>query len=160
MLGFNASLTAPRKFGCLGTHPTDTFAQQYGDDSWFCAGVATPRGTVMESDTIFSLDFSMAFDMGSVGIIKESLFKIDIFNVLGQDGVDDLYIRRKWRAFLLSLSILSITYFSPYPRSIRLGIEAKFNSLYKKRNLLGSFFIMFYEKNRSYTNNFYDHRLF
>jgi hypothetical protein len=127
VLGFNASLTAPRKFGCLGTHPTDTFAQQYGDDSWFCAGVATPRGTVMESDTIFSLDFSMAFDLGSVGIIKESLFKIDIFNVLGQDGVDDLYEYGESggpSSYPYQYYQLPTSY--QYPRSIRLGIEAKF----------------------------------
>ena len=51
----------------------------------------TPRGSIYESDTIFQLDFSLAFDLGSAGIIKESSFKVDIFNILGQDGVDDTY---------------------------------------------------------------------
>jgi hypothetical protein len=127
VLGFNATLTDGRPFGCIGTHPTDTFAQQYGDDSWFCAGQATPRGSISKSDTIFSLDFSMAFDLGGAGIIKESFFKVDVFNILGQDGVDDIneygenggpssYPQQYYQ--------LPLSY--QYPRQIRLGLEAKF----------------------------------
>ena len=32
----------------------------------------------------------MAWDLGGAGILKESRFKVDIFNILGQDGVDDM----------------------------------------------------------------------
>ncbi len=127
VLGFNATLTDGRPFGCIGTHPTDTFAQQYGDDSWFCAGQSTPRGSISKSDTIFSLDFSMAFDLGGAGIIKESFFKVDVFNILGQDGVDDIneygenggpssYPQQYYQ--------LPVSY--QYPRQIRLGLEARF----------------------------------
>ena len=54
VLGFNATLTDGRPFGCIGTHPTDTFAQQYGDDSWFCAGQSTPEGQFLRV-ILFSL---------------------------------------------------------------------------------------------------------
>ncbi len=127
VLGFNTSLTAPRKFGCQGTHPTDVFAQAYGDASWFCGGVMTPRGSIYESDTIFQLDFSLAFDLGSTGIIKESSFKVDIFNILGQDGVDDTYEFGESggpTSYPYQYYQLPTSY--QYPRSIRLGIEAKF----------------------------------
>ena len=90
-------------------------------------GVITPRGSIYESDTIFQLDFSLAFDLGSAGIIKESSFKVDIFNILGQDGVDDTYefgesggpTSYPYQYYQLPTSF-------QYPRSIRLGIEAKF----------------------------------
>ena len=127
VLGFNSSLTAPRKYGCIGTHPTDTFAQAYGDSSWYCGKQLTPRASIFESDTIFQLDFSMAWDLGGTGILKESRFKVDIFNILGQDGVDDMNeygesggpTSYPYKYYQLPLSY-------QYPRSVRLGIEARF----------------------------------
>ena len=127
VLGFNSSLTAPRKFGCIGTHPTDVFAQAYGDSSWYCGGQLTPRASIFESDTIFQLDFSMAWDLGGSGILKESRFKVDIFNILGQDGVDDM---NEYGESGGPTSYPYQYYQKPisfqYPRSIRLGIEARF----------------------------------
>ena len=87
----------------------------------------TPRGSIFESDTIFQLDFSMAFDLGGAGIIKESRFKVDIFNILGQDGVDDM---NEYGESGGPTSYPYQYYQKPisfqYPRSIRLGIEARF----------------------------------
>ena len=127
VLGFNTSLTAPRKYGCIGFHPTDEFAAAYSESSWYCAGQLTPRASIFESDTIFQLDFSMAWDLGSAGIIKDSRFKIDIFNILGQDGVDDM---NEYGEQGGPTSYPQIRYQQPlsyqYPRQIRLGIEAKF----------------------------------
>ena len=87
----------------------------------------TPRGSIYESDTIFQLDFSLAFDLGSAGVIKESSFKVDIFNILGQDGVDDTYEFGESggpSSYPYQYYQLPTSY--QYPRSIRLGIEAKF----------------------------------
>ena len=121
------TFTDRKRNDAVGTHPTDAFAQAYGDSSWYCGKQLTPRASIFESDTIFQLDFSMAWDLGGSGILKESRFKVDIFNILGQDGVDDMNeygesggpTSYPYQYYQLPISF-------QYPRSIRLGIEARF----------------------------------
>jgi len=43
-VGFNSSWTSGRPKNCFGQHPTDAFAAQYGDESFFCDGEESPRG--------------------------------------------------------------------------------------------------------------------
>lgn len=90
-IGANLLIQSPRKFGCQGVHPTDAFAQGYGAASWFCQGVATPRGSVFESDWLKILDLTFAYDIGEVFEIPgDSLvLRADIFNVLNFDTKQD-----------------------------------------------------------------------
>jgi hypothetical protein len=95
-LGANASLESPRKFGCIGLHPTDRFAQAYGAASFYCVVDSkgnvvtdpanpngdplklTPRGTVFESDWNKQLDLSLAFKVPVETI--DAQLRLDVFN--------------------------------------------------------------------------------
>jgi hypothetical protein len=90
-IGANLLIQSPRKFGCQGVHPTDDFAALYGAASWFCQGVATPRGSVFESDWLKTLDLTFAYDLGEVFEIPgDSLvLRADVFNVLNFGSSQD-----------------------------------------------------------------------
>lgn len=89
IVGANLSIASPRKFGCIGMHPTDEFAQGYGVASWFCDlnqdGVqeATPRGSVFESEWLKQVDLTFAYNVPfSFGRFGEGVtLRADIFNV-------------------------------------------------------------------------------
>jgi hypothetical protein len=87
-VGANLRITSPRKFGCQGVHPTDGFAAAYGAASWFCQGVATPRGESFESDWETNLDMTFSYDLGQVFTIPgESLvLRADVFNIFDADA--------------------------------------------------------------------------
>jgi len=76
---------SPRKFGCIGTHPTDVFASAYGDSSWYCDGKLTPRASAFESDTIVNLDALLTYRVSD-----RFVFRLDVFNILNQNNVIDL----------------------------------------------------------------------
>ena len=82
-IGANILIQSPRKFGCQGVHPTDFFASLYGPASWFCQGVATPRGESFESDWLKVVDLTFAYDLAEVFEIPgDSLvLRADVFNI-------------------------------------------------------------------------------
>jgi len=90
-IGANLIIQSPRKFGCQGVHPTDFFASLYGPASWFCQGVATPRGSVFESDWTKNLDLTFAYNLSEVFAIPgDSLvLRADVFNVFGFEAETD-----------------------------------------------------------------------
>ena len=75
----NSSWISGRPKNCFGVHPTDTFAAQYGAESFFCDGVETPRGTVGETPDVFRFDVGAqyTFEMGD----SELDLSVDIFNL-------------------------------------------------------------------------------
>jgi len=90
-IGANLLIQSPRKFGCQGVHPTDFFASLYGAASWFCGGVATPRGSQFESDWLKVLDLTFAYDLAEVFEIPgDSLvLRADVFNVFDFQSEQD-----------------------------------------------------------------------
>ncbi len=90
-IGANLLIQSPRKFGCIGVHPTDVFASFYGASSWFCNGVATPRGESFESDWLKVLDLTFAYDLSEVfDIPGDSLvLRADVFNVFNFQAATD-----------------------------------------------------------------------
>ena len=90
-IGANLLIQSPRKFGCIGVHPTDFFASLYGAASWFCGGVATPRGESFESDWLKVLDLTFAYDLAEVfDIPGDSLvLRADVFNVFDFQSATD-----------------------------------------------------------------------
>jgi outer membrane receptor for ferrienterochelin and colicin len=90
-IGANLIIQSPRKFGCQGVHPTDGFAAAYGAASWFCGGVATPRGESFESEWLKTLDLTFAYDLGEVfSIPGDSLvLRADVFNVFDFQSEQD-----------------------------------------------------------------------
>ena len=154
-MGFNASITSPRKFGCIGRHPTDAFAGAYGVASWYCvpdgtggdlAGETvaegrarrvqlsrlTPRGSQLEIDWIKNVNMSLAyspqnFDYGSLQ------FRVDVFNLFNFDGVADIEERGentnpRWSSRTDTDG--NLVYGSPRayqsPRRVRFGVDYRF----------------------------------
>jgi hypothetical protein len=90
-IGANLLIQSPRKFGCQGVHPTDFFASLYGAASWFCGGVATPRGESFESDWLKVLDMTFAYDLAEVfDLPGDSLvLRADVFNIFDWQSEQD-----------------------------------------------------------------------
>jgi len=90
-IGANLLIQSPRQFGCIGVHPTDVFAQAYGAASWFCGGVATPRGESFEGDWLKVLDMTFAYDLAEVfDMPGDSLvLRADVFNIFDFQSEQD-----------------------------------------------------------------------
>jgi len=82
-IGANLVVQSPRQFGCIGVHPSDVFASFYGASSWFCNGVATPRGSQFEGEWLKSVDMTFAYDLAEVfDLPGDSLvLRADVFNI-------------------------------------------------------------------------------
>jgi hypothetical protein len=87
--GLNMSVTSPRKYGCIGVHPTDGFAAAYGASSWYCGGKLTPRGSQAENDWLVNLDFMLSWNVPVP--TGELTLRLDIFNIFNSEKVVDLY---------------------------------------------------------------------
>jgi len=91
-LGALFNVEAPRKFGCLGEHPTDLFAWYYGAASWFCGGESTPRGSKFESDWTKTLDLSLSINPDLSDQMPGQLtLRVDVFNVLNSHAARDFW---------------------------------------------------------------------
>lgn len=90
-VGANLIIQSPRKFGCIGVHPTDAFAQQYGAASFYCNGVLTPRGSQFESNWLKNVDLTFSYDLASqFDVPGDSLvLRADVFNVFDTAGASD-----------------------------------------------------------------------
>ena len=91
LIGANLIVQSPRKFGCQGVHPTDPFAALYGPASWFCGGVATPRGESFESDWLKNLDLTFSYNLGDMFQLPGDglTIRADIFNVFDFQSEQD-----------------------------------------------------------------------
>jgi hypothetical protein len=79
-----------RQFGCIGNHPTDYFAWNYGAASWYCGGELTPRGSMFESDALTQIDLSFVYTPRWTMLGESQLmFRVDVFNVLDADASVD-----------------------------------------------------------------------
>ena len=87
----NINVEAPRKFGCIGEHPTDYFAWAYGAYSWFCGGESTPRGSQLKSDWIKTVDVGLSYapDLGDMP--GQFVIRLDVFNLFDSDAVVDIH---------------------------------------------------------------------
>ncbi len=98
LLGFNASLSSPRKFGCIGNSrggfDGTNLGWIYGAWSQYCLGRLQPRGTGLEgagleSDWVKNLDISVRYDVKLPANGKATL-RADIFNIFNFKGVNDV----------------------------------------------------------------------
>jgi hypothetical protein len=96
-IGANLTVQSPRNFSCIGVHPTDAFAAQYGAASFFCANPLgnggsntsklVPRGTAFKSDWLKNLDMGFQFKLGES--LGDSNFRVDVFNVFNWKSKTD-----------------------------------------------------------------------
>ena len=96
--GANLLFESPRKFSCIGTHPTDSFAYQYAAASYYCrqpqfagnpsaanqfidgnpTSYLVPRGTAFNSQWRKQIDLNVQYDIAS---LPGSFISIDAFNI-------------------------------------------------------------------------------
>ena len=89
-VGAKLDIESPRQQGCIGVHPTDYFASLYGQNSWFCGGEPTPRGTSQSTDWQKTLDLSVSFTPSINEQIPGDLtIRADVFNVFDSSAVID-----------------------------------------------------------------------
>jgi len=90
-IGANVRVESPRKFGCIGEHPTDLFAWYYGASSWYCGGQLTPRGSQLEGAWTRTLDLTFSFAPKiSDDMPGDLTLRVDVFNVFNSAAVQDL----------------------------------------------------------------------
>jgi outer membrane receptor protein involved in Fe transport len=98
LVGVNASLSSPRKFGCIGNSrgafDGTNLGYFYGAFAQYCLGRLQPRGTGLdgaglESDWIKTFDVSMRYDIALPANGKVTL-RADVFNVFNFKGVNDV----------------------------------------------------------------------
>ncbi len=87
-LGTDFTYQTGRPINCIGVHPTDEFAQQYGAESFYCDGELVPRGTKGTTDDIFvfnaNIQYTFEFER------SELLLSFDVFNLFDNDGVTEV----------------------------------------------------------------------
>lgn len=124
MVGANLTVVSPKKYGCLGVHPTDGASAAYGADSRFCQGVAVRRGTAFETDWLTNLDLAVRYDV-PFKVPGKLTLRADIFNVLGLENVLTAN-----EAGDLATGGVDPNYRQPLtyqsPRAIRLGFDWNF----------------------------------
>ena len=126
LIGANARVLSPKKYSCLGVHPTDNSAGGYGSVSRFCAGDAAPRGTRMETEWISNVDLSLRYTVPQFSSRMGNLvLRADVFNVFNfqrAEELDEVYDDD-------GVTMLP-TYGSPWayqqPRYVRLGFDLTF----------------------------------
>lgn len=90
MFGANYSLLSPRHQGCLGVHPTDAAAADYGASSRYCQGIPAQRGVGLTTDWISTLDLSVRYTVPDQIIPAGGnlVLRADIFNLTNSHGVN------------------------------------------------------------------------
>lgn len=132
LVGANATLVSPRKFGCLGLHPegydpgNGQFdpAQLYGAAANYCGGQLVPRGTAFESDWNKTLDVSFRYNLpleSRFGVV----LRADIFNLFNfQSKLDFDEFGEEDNGDVNPFYRLPTGYQTP--RGVRLGFDVTF----------------------------------
>ena len=87
-VGANFIWQSGRPVGCFGEHPTDDFAAQYGNASFYCGGEPVPRGAYGTTGDYINLDLNAqyTYEIGE----QELVFSFDLFNVLNSDAAVEI----------------------------------------------------------------------
>lgn len=94
MIGFNATWQTGRPSNCLGYHPTDAYASQYGAFAFYCLevdpeseemtnpdyiSVPSPRGSRGRTPNTFNVDMNLSYSTQLWGL--DTRAQIQVFNV-------------------------------------------------------------------------------
>lgn len=87
-VGANFLWQSGRPVGCFGVHPTDDFAAQYGEASFYCGGEPVPRGAYGTTGDYINLDLNAqyTYEIGD----QELTLSFDLFNVLNSDSAVEI----------------------------------------------------------------------
>lgn len=117
-----------RPINCFGRHPTDADIQnQYNDDSFYCNGQPSPRGSRGRTPNLWSLDVNAQYTF-ALNEMNEVEVSLDVFNLFNNDKFDQIEeIGESGR----DSAVANPNYFKPTsyqePREIRLSARYRFN---------------------------------
>jgi hypothetical protein len=124
-IGANLLLASGRPTNCIGAHPDpNSPAQAYGSATFFCNGVAAPRGTFGDLPWDKRLDVNFSYRPESV---KGLAMKVDIFNLFNEQTVqviDETYNTGGVGTPVISTYGRVISYTNP--RQVKLSAEYKY----------------------------------
>lgn len=89
-LGANMAIQTGRPKNCFGEHPTDNFAAQYGEASFYCGGELVPRGSLGKTERYLKFDVNAQYDVDLPGG-NDLTLSLDIFNVLNRSGQQEVF---------------------------------------------------------------------
>ncbi len=126
-IGANASVISPKKFGCIGVHPTDVFASAYGAASWYCQGKATPRGQSFEAEWAKKVDLSVRYTVPNaiIPLNGNLVLRADVFNLFDSAAVTEAYEFGDLDSGDVDPNYKKPTGYQA-PRSVRLGFDMTF----------------------------------
>ena len=149
--GATARVRAPRQFGCFGVLPEGIYGNsaeaysydpvtmiatgnlaglrqeyeaRYDDDYWFCDGEPGTRGSKLESDWTANVDASVTYAPNTDALPGAMTFRFDVFNLLNDDGITDLFERGEDLGGALDNYGTASAYNAP--RKVRLSFNWKF----------------------------------
>jgi hypothetical protein len=127
-LGGNFYYTSGRPVNAFGVHPTDHFAQEYGADSFFSFGVATPRGGQGRTDDVYGFDTMIKYDFGLVGL--DWNVRLDVFNIFNNQAVTEVNEYSEQESSSPPNYVADPNYKLPthyqQPRAVRFGVGVNF----------------------------------
>ncbi|HTM82048.1 TonB-dependent receptor [Asticcacaulis sp.] len=128
LIGANVLVQSPAKFGCLGVHPTDPYAESYGAYSHYCGGEPAPQGKGPKGDWTKTLDLSLRYTVPEKYAIGGNLvLRADIFNVFDNHSVTARYVEYEYSSDYTDPANRDPDYGSVLsyntPRYVRLGFD-------------------------------------
>lgn len=87
-LSANVLAQSGRPKNCFGWHPTDTYAQAYEAESFYCGGQLVPRGSRGRTSNVTSLDMGIEYRPGWAE--HKLAFKLDATNILGEQTATEV----------------------------------------------------------------------
>ncbi|QIL89949.1 cell envelope biogenesis protein OmpA [Microbulbifer sp. SH-1] len=124
LMGANLTAKDGRPISCIGNHPTDAFAAEYGSESMFCGGEMVVRGTAGRTSDIFNIDASLQYPI-NMSNGSELVLRADVFNLFNFDN--EIEVRELGE---LDFAGADPNYKKPTsyqaPRSVRLSANYRF----------------------------------
>lgn len=121
----NGRLGSPKRYSCFGNYPfSDGRAVTNSNNSYYCFGELTPRGTAFKGAWEKTVDLGVAYTLENLGISSVQ-FRVDVFNVFNfKEGIE--YIQdAQLNSAAPDPNYRQIQYYQS-PRRVRLGLSVDF----------------------------------
>ncbi len=128
LVGANVLVQSPGKFGCMGVHPTDDYAEGYGAYTHYCDGLPAPQGKGPKGDWLKNIDVSARYTVPSKFAAGGNLvLRADIFNLFDTHSVTTRYVEHEYGRDYGLADNLDPSYGLPAsyntPRYVRVGFD-------------------------------------
>lgn len=125
--GFNILVQSPTRFSCLGRHPDDDSAYNYGSISHYCGGQPAPMGKGLKSEWLRNVDASLRYTLPQTVLPKGRLvLRADVFNLFDIRSVVTRHVTYDGSLIGLVDANYGLPSNHSAPRSVRLGFDLSY----------------------------------